>query len=575
MYLKWISLILIATGLSTYVRADFEGNTADFVVVGVGTAGGLMVNKLTADKTTSVIALQNGENLNNQAIIKYSKYTALTVPAILLQTIIKEIAALPIPPDQRQAAQEFFQEALRDVSFLYESGQTTPQAFADDRRIVWGIAIPEGGASSINAGAWCRGTNQLFSKWEAVAGPAWSVDRILGIYKELERYRGETTNPHARGAHGPLKIYQVPNPSNVSKKFSQAVIEATGFPFVLDYNNPNTPIGVSPQLQFTQRGKNARLRVSSSLAFLNTDVAKPNGDGVHGRKLKIHYNSPALRVIWNNKTAVGVEYLQDGVVKQVFAKKGVIVCAGLRSSPFLMYSGVGPANVLNQFGIPVVFNNPHVGQNLSDQTQLPLIFTAPPEDSATLTDTNEIFAQISWLPAPGQDPNVRQVRLATIDAVPGLLFALMDLCQPKSRGFVSIKSANPVAHPVVNLGVLSNPSDMAIYISAFQTYVKAINEQLQASFPGYELIVPPPEILDDPALIEAYVREAVGCNQHFQSHCRMAPFNQGGVVDSTGAVYGVRNLYVADNSIAPFEMDGSPMATGYLIAANIAKLLGY
>ena len=103
--------------------------------------------------------------------------------------------------------------------------------------------------------------------------------------------------------------------------------------------------------------------------------------------------------------------------------------------------------------------------------------------------------------------------------------------------------------------------------------MKGINQALQAIDPLYQLIFPSPAILDDPVAVANYCQAIVGCNQHFQSHCRMAPFSQGGVVDSTGRVYGVNNLFVADDSVVPLCMDGSPMASAYLIAANIADML--
>ena len=102
---------------------------------------------------------------------------------------------------------------------------------------------------------------------------------------------------------------------------------------------------------------------------------KKDGTGVHGRKLQVYFNSSALRTIWNGNTAVGVEYVQNGVTKQVYARKGVIVCAGLRSSPFLMYSGVGPAALLTSLGIPVIYNNPNVGQGLTDQPHVVTLYT--------------------------------------------------------------------------------------------------------------------------------------------------------------------------------------------------------
>jgi choline dehydrogenase-like flavoprotein len=522
--------------------------TVDYVVVGVGTAGAVVAKRLSDDKKTTVVALHSGENLTQDPLIKYTANVPFTVLSALFGQISPELAP------------------------LYETGFTVPQPFADDQKLFWVIALPEGGASSINAGAYCRGTNQVYAQWEALAGPLWSIDRILNVYKKLETYQGKTPNPAFRGFHGPLHVRQNPKPSAVALKFSKAIVQATGTPLVLDYNDPTTPIGVSPNVQYTQSGDNGQFRVSSATAFLNKKIVSPEGYGIHGRQLLIHFNSMALRTIWEGNKAVGVEYLQNGIVKQVFAKKGVVVCAGLRSSVFLLQSGVGPQGLLQSLNIPVVFNNPNVGQGLADQPHIIVAFTSNPLDFPDKT-TNSIFDQISWLPAPGGDPLVRQVRLSTITSIPGITVGLLDLVQPQSRGSVSISSANPLDPPVIDLGELSNPDDLTVYQAAFEVYIKGINNALQAMDPFYQLVLPDPAILNDPAAVTAFIKQQIASNEHFQSHCRMAPVGQGGVVDSTGHVYGVQNLIVADDSIVPQNMDGSPMASAYLIGANIAQIL--
>lgn len=519
-----------------------KSNTADYIVVGVGTAGAVVAKRLTDSKKNSVIALHVGENLTDDPLIKYSKNAVITVPAAIVG-----------PP-------------------LYENGLTLPQIDAFDRELLWAIAQPEGGASSINAGAYCRGTNQVYSQWEAIAGPLWSVSRIEKIYKKLEKYNGETTNPATRGYRGPIDIRQDPDPTEVALKFTQATIAATGQPFVLDYNDPQTPIGVSSQLQYTQKGRNGRLRVSSATAFLNKSVMTKKGKGVGGRKLRVNFNSTALRTLWSGNTAIGVEYLQNGKIKQAYAKKGVIVCAGLRSSPFLLYSGIGPSSVLQPLGIPVIYENPNVGQNLTDQPAVRVVFSSNPLDTP-LETPNGLFAQISWLPAPGGDPNKRELRIATINPIPGITLATLDLCQPLSRGFVTINSPNPLDPIVVDLRDLSNPSDLNLFELGLSIYIQGINQQFQSIDPTYQLVFPDPAVLQDPLLLRDFIKENVACNEHFQSHCLMAPLAQGGVVDSTGHVYGVNNLIVADNSIVPLCMDGSPMATGFLIGAQIAQFI--
>lgn len=561
----------------------------DYIVVGVGTAGATISKLLTDDLSTSVLAINIGQNLTQNPDVKYSQNGVFAVVSTMI-----------------------------GVSNFSQAGLTPPQPNADNRELPWSIAIPEGGASSINAGAWARGTDQPYAQWEAIAGPEWSVARISSIYKNLENYQGSTTNPGLRGTQGPVNIRQVPNPTKFQQIFSLAEVTATGFPLVVDYNDPATPIGISPEMQVTQRGSNGKFRVSSATAFLNKNVVTPSGQGVGGRKLQIKNQSTALRTIWKGNKAVGVEYYSDGKIKKAYAKKGVIVCAGLYSSAFLMHSGIGPKSDLKALGISLKYDNPNVGV-LADQTIAATIFLTDPEDtpiegnpcgtlpsgididlsnplkllgipnfsdlsykeqlqsfllcSGSEFPGNSIFSQISWFPDPTGDPTIRKVRIATVNPIPGIAFALVDLVQPLSRGRITLKSFNPFEPPVVNPGTLSNSDDLDLYVQAMQIYVKNINIALKAMNKKYHLIFPPEEILDDVNEVSAFIKEVVVPCQCWQSHCRMAPLDQGGVVDSSGKVYGVEHLYVADNSINPAPMDGTTMATGYLVAANIARLL--
>lgn len=542
----------------------------DYIIIGAGTAGTVMAKKLSDDLQTSVVALHNGPNLDQDLLINRSENAIITV-----------LSGLIGPP-------------------LYAISETIPQIFINSRVLNWINALPLGGASSVNAGAWCRGTNQVYSQWQAIGGPAWSINNILKTYIELEKYNGQTNNPAARGYNGPLPIFQPPNPSLVAIKFSQAIINALHVGYVLDYNDPNTPIGTSNQLQYTQFGADGSLRASSSIVFLNRHVMDQNGNGVNGRQLRVIFNATADNIIWNGNTAVGVRYNQKGVQKSLYASKGVIVSAGIKSSSILMRSGVGPASLLQSLNIPVVFDNPKVGQGLADQPHIVLIYTSNPNDTPSspllqiagnilnalannslgrelirtmgskLMAQNGLFAQIAWLPAPGAPPGtkVRAVRIATANPIPGLVVALVDLVQPKSRGQIRIQSKNPFVAPALDLGEFNNPNDYKLYFDTFKTYIPLINTQLHALDANYQMIFPDPMILTDDQKLKSFILQEVGTNMHFQSHCRM-----GDVVDSQGRVIGVNNLIVADDSIVPVPMDGSPMATAYLIAANISNML--
>jgi choline dehydrogenase-like flavoprotein len=520
--------------------------TADYIVIGVGNAGAVVAEKLSADKTTSVIALQDGPNLIDNPLIKFSKNAIFTVLAALLDTP------------------------------LYLSGVTTKQQAADLRELLWVLALPSGGASSINAGAYSRQTNDINLAWQAVGGKEWSLKRITKLYKELETYHGQTPNTEFRGFHGPVDVRQVKawQVSTVSQKFTQAIMQATGLPFVLDYNDPLTPIGASAQLQYTQSGRDGKFRVSSATAFLNDNVITHDGRGVDGRKLRVLFETTALRTLWKNNRAIGVEILKNGKRGKVFANKGVIVCAGLKSSTFLLHSGVGSKQLLKSLNIPVIVDNPNVGQGLADQYIVPLLFSTNPKDTPfPSSDPNSIFSQIAMLPDPTGDQTKRALRFTSVNVFPGFAFVMFDLVNAKSRGSVTINSADPLAKPIIDFGVLTNQEDLELLKRGMQIYVRTINNALQATDPKYGLIFPDPAILDDDAAVTDYIRSLILSAQCYQSHCRMAPLAQGGVVDNRGRVHKTKNLFVADNSIVPVPMNGTTMATGYLIGANVSLLI--
>jgi choline dehydrogenase-like flavoprotein len=325
-------------------------------------------------------------------------------------------------------------------------------------------------------------------------------------------------------------------------------------------------------------GTDGNLRGSSSTIFLNPTVMTTDGQGVDDRKLKILFNSTAAKVIWENNKAIGVEYIQDHKINHVYARKAVIVTAGLKSSAFLLRSGVGPKNVLDSLKIPVVYNNPNVGKNLIDQPHISLFFQTnmndtPLDDNRLKNNPNEVFSQIAWLPDPEGNSKIRAFRMVTINLEPGLATLFLDLNQEKSRGSISINSQDPFDEPVIDSGILNNPEDLSLFIRGFQTYVAAINKSFQAIDPEYKLIYPDPKIINDKKLLTEFIKQEIALTMHFQGHCKMAPLNQGGVVDSTGHVYGVQNLLVADDSVIPVPTDGSTLATAYLVAANIGRIL--
>ncbi len=328
----------------------------DYVIIGAGTAGSVLARKLSDDNKTLVVALHNGSNQNQNSLITLAENSVITV--------LDGVAGAP----------------------FYATGTTTAQPDANNRNLNWIYALPFGGASAVNAAGYARGTTQVYSQWESLNGPNWSTTRILNTFIELENYTGLTITPNARGENGLLPVTQAPTVTRMAINVFIPALQAAlpGIPLVVDYNDPSVSNCIDPRVQYTQTGPSSGLRASSAMAFLNNTVIDNNGNGVNGRHLSVVFNATADKIIWEGNKAVGVSYYENGVLKNIYATKGVIVTAGIKSSAFLMRSGVGPASLLQSLNIPVIYNNPNVGQNLKDQFRLLFIYQTDPADSPTL-----------------------------------------------------------------------------------------------------------------------------------------------------------------------------------------------
>lgn len=562
--------------VSDTVPYNITLNNPDYVIIGAGTAGSVLARKLSDNHKASVTVLHNGPNLNSNSLITQAANSIISV--------------------------------LYGVTgaTLYASGLTTPQPDADNRNLLWIYALPFGGASAVNAAGYARGTNQVYSQWESINGPNWSTTRILNTFRELENYSGLTITPGARGDSGLLPVWQVPTLTRMAVSVFLPALQSAlpNIPTVVDYNDPSVSNCIDSRVQYTQTGASGALRASSAMSFLNNTVIDNNGIGVNGRRLNVVFNATADKIIWSGNQAVGVSYYENGVVKNIYANKGVIVTAGVKSSAFLMRSGVGSASLLQSLNIPVIYNNPNVGQGLKDQYRLLFIYQTNPADSASLplisipssillalaqtnvgqqllfyignlvAAQNSMFFQSAWLPfVGGSASDARLFRFTAINPIPGYAIVMLDLIQPESSGSIVINSTNPFVEPVMDMGVLTNPTDLDNYANGVKIYIKNITAELALIDPQYQMVYPNPAILTDDVAVKAFIASDIGTDMHFQSHCKMAPLNQGGVVDSTGHVYGVQKLIVADNSIAPVGMDGAPMASAYMIADNIANIM--
>lgn len=521
---------------------DGKKQIFDYIVIGTGPAGAVIAKTLSDDKKTSVLVLEAGDNNDRDRPIKDSTFAP-------------------------ELEENFFPE-------YFWQGEGIPQEGVDDRTFEWTTGRLSGGGSSINGEQYVRPTAAVFREWERLLGPQWSPRRALKRFKQLEKYNGKTSHPAVHGYRGRINIRQAPvNPTVMAKKLVFAMERATGFPKILDYNDPRTPLGPFTHWQLTQK-PNGR-RESSSTAFLSADIMTPDGRGVKGRKLRVYYRTTALRVLFSGKRAVGVKYLRQRKRVSTYARKNVIISAGINSAQLLMLSGIGPAAQLKKAGIPVLFNNSNVGKHLRNHTLNTAVFTTNRNDTPLPpNDPNALYTGGAFLPdpTPGSNPRRRAVQLVGMGSNGTLTIVILFL-RPKSRGSIVIQNNDPLKIVLADEGFLANPADLEAVKNIYKIYIKDIATQLAQIDPTYQLISPSPEVIDNDAQLEEYIKEDFEHNHHQQGSLRMAPLKKGGVVDRRGRVHGVKNLIVADDSLIPFTVDGNTSAPAYLIGLTIARQL--
>mgnify|MGYP001209319662 CR=1 FL=1 len=513
----------------------------DYIVIGTGPAGAVIAKTLSDDRKTSVLLVEAGENNDKDKPIRDSAFA----PEL----------------EESYYPQYFWQ------------GEGVPQEGVDDRSFEWTTGRLLGGGSSINGEQYVRPTSAVFREWEKLLGPLWSPKRAILRFKKLEKYNGQSDDPQFRGYRGRINIRQAPrNPTTMADKLTEAIERATGYPEIVDYNDPRTPLGPFTRWQLYQNPD--RTRESSSRAFLSPDIMLPTGRGAKGRKLRVFVKTTALRVLFSDRRAHGVELLKAGKRLKVYARKKVILSAGINSAQLLMLSGIGPAKLLRESGIPVVFDNPNVGERLRNHTLNFATFTTNPVDQALpLGDPDALYTGGAFLPDPsGRNPDRRAVQLIGIPADGMLNIAILWL-RPKSRGSIKIQNNDPLKIPLADEGFLMNSDDLESIKNVYRIYIKDIAAKLEAIDPSYRLVEPTLDVIDDDSRLEEFIKQNFEHNHHQQGSLRMAPLTKGGVVDRRGRVHGVKDLIVADASIIPFTVDGNTSAAAFLIGYTIARQL--
>ena len=534
-----------------------RGQVFDFIIVGAGSAGCVLANRLSADPANRVLLLEAGGsdlNLWIRMPIGYGK--------------------------------TFYHPTL---NWRY---QTEPDAGLAGRPSYWPRGRVIGGSSSINAMVYVRGQHADFDAWAALGNPGWSAADVLPVYRRMED--NLAGGDEWRGTGGPLTITSMAGSVHPLADDYLKAATAAGIPVNPDYNG-ETQEGSSIYQVTTRNG----LRCSSADAYLRPARRRPN--------LEVRTGAHVTRLLFDGKRTAGVEYVRDGIKAEVRAEREVILEAGAVNSPqILMLSGIGDGERLSSLGISPLHHAPMVGRNLQDHLGFDYVYesTRPTLNDVLRPWWSRLGVGLQYIltrkgplslsvnqaggfvrSRPGQDrPNIQLYfsPLSYTRAVPGKralmrtdLFSGFMLgisnCHPKSRGAIDLKSADPFAPPVIRPNYLSDAADLDELVEGARILRRIAAMEPLAGVIRRE-VLPGPAIESD-ADMAADIRTRSGSVFHACGTCAMGPDPSRSVVDARLKVHGVEGLRVVDASIFPLIPSGNINAPSIMVGEKGADFI--
>ena len=522
----------------------------DYVIVGAGSAGCVLANRLSEDGKHSVLLLEAGPRDTNIWIhipIGYGK--TMNDPVVNWR--------------------------------LY----TEPEPHLHGRKLYWPRGRTLGGSSSINGLVFIRGQAEDYDAWERLGNAGWSYRDVLPYFIKSESNQRGANAFH--GDKGPLRVSDI----GVEHPLVEAFIGASkelGIARNSDFNG-KTQEGAGYYQLTTHKG----LRASTARTYLKAARGRPN--------LRVETGAHASRVLFEGTRAVGVTYRQNGSDITVTARREVLLSAGAVQSPqLLQLSGVGSADLLRRHGIPLVVESPGVGDNLQDHLQVRLIYKCSQpvttnDDLRTLWGRMRIGMQ--WLfarrgplaigiqlgglfaraLADAKTPDV-QFHFGTIsaDLVAGTPHEFsgftVSVCQlrPTSRGTVRIKSADPMVPPAISANYLDTQHDRDVMVAGTKLTRRLMATESMKAFIAEEY-KPGPAMRTEEDILE-FVRSDGGTIFHPVGTCSMGPGSRD-VVDERLRVYGTAGLRVVDASIMPLLVSGNTNAGAIMIGEKAADMI--
>ena len=525
----------------------------DVAIVGAGSAGSVLAARLSADGRRRVLLLEAGGRDAS--------------PWIHIPLGVGKL--------------------LADERYMWKV-DTEPQAGLKGNRLYWPSGRVLGGSSSVNGMVFVRGHPHRYDAWRDDGCPGWGYADLLPYFRKLEDCA--FGDPAERGRGGPIAVSRWSG-DPLTDGFVAACREA-GFPVARDYN-VGEPEGASPLQYSTRKGR----RCSAAVGYLRGAERRAN--------LEIRTGALARRVVFEGRRAVGIEYLQEGAVRDARARE-VILCAGaLRSPQLLELSGVGDAEVLKRAGIPVLHHLPGVGENLQDHLMPRLAFECnvrstvndllgnPLRMAAALARyalfreglfstpslTGTAFVR-SKPDAPHTDVRLQIAQVSAssrfsvsratgIDPHSGFHLGGYFLF-PRSRGRLHLRSRDPAEAPVIDANYLAHPEDAEALLAVMRLMRRVASQPALARYIVRE-VRPGPKVADDAAMLD-YARETGQTCWHPAGTCRMGD-GPGAVVDPALRVRGLEGLRVVDASVMPHLVASNTNIPVIAIAERAADLI--
>ena len=529
----------------------------DYIIVGAGSAGCVLANRLTVSRRHRVLLLEAGGS---------DRRFWITMPI---------------------GYGKSFYDARVNWKYLTESDPGTL-----GRISYWPRGKVLGGSSSINAMVYVRGQREDFDDWAALGNHGWGWQDVLPYFKKSE--------DNARGADayrstgGPLRVSDTSAEVHpLCQVYIQAALEA-GLAFNDDFNGA-TQEGVGLYQILTRNGR----RESSATAYLRPAMRRAN--------LRVETMAQATRILFEDRQAVGVEYAQGGVRKSVRCRGEVLLACGAINSPqLLQLSGVGPAALLKPFGIDIVADQPAVGANLQDHLAVDYFFRSRKptlnnllrpwwgkllvgaqyfvqrrgplslsvnQGGGFIRTSPELkrpnmqlyFSPVSYIKSPpGKRP------LMSPDPYPGFLMSASP-CRPTSRGYLQIRSADPFGAPSIHPNYFSTEYDMAEMLAGVK-FIRRLAATPAMSGLIAEELQPGPSVRSEEDLVHD-IRQRCGTVFHPVGTCRMGPDPVCAVVDPTLKIHGLAGLRVVDASIFPAVTSGNTNAPTIMVGEKGADLI--